>query len=49
MYYTSSCPAFKSLGMEIPPFIAYPAKLIYINFQPLEVVSRCRDPQPTSD
>ena len=27
---------------------AYPAKLIYyyLNFQPLEVVSRCRDPQP---
>ena len=22
------------------------AKLIYLNFQPLEVVSRCRDPQP---
>ena len=24
----------------------YPAKLIYLNFQPLEVVSRYRDPQP---
>ena len=23
----------------------YPAKLIYLNFQPLEVVSRYRDPQ----
>ena len=25
---------------------SYPAKLIYLNFQPLEVVSRYRDPQP---
>ena len=25
--------------------IHYPAKLIYLNFQPLEVVSRYRDPQ----
>ena len=24
---------------------SYPAKLIYFNFQPLEVVSRYRDPQ----
>ena len=24
----------------------YPAKLIYLNFQPLEVVSRWRDTQP---
>ena len=24
----------------------YPVKLIYLNFQPLEVVSRYRDPQP---
>ena len=24
----------------------YPAKLIYLNFQPLEVVSRHREPQP---
>ena len=24
----------------------YPAKLIYLNFQPLEVVSRYRDPRP---
>ena len=24
----------------------YPAKLIYLNFQSLEVVSRYRDPQP---
>ena len=24
----------------------YPAKLIYLNFLPLEVVSRYRDPQP---
>ena len=24
----------------------YPAKVIYLNFQPLEVVSRYRDPQP---
>ena len=24
----------------------YPAKLIYLNFQPIEVVSRYRDPQP---
>ena len=24
----------------------YPAKLIYYNFQPLEVASRYRDPQP---
>ena len=24
----------------------YPLKLIYFNFQPLEVVSRYRDPQP---
>ena len=24
----------------------YPAKLIYLNFQPLEVASRYRDPQP---
>ena len=24
----------------------YPAKYIYLNFQPLEVVSRYRDPQP---
>ena len=24
----------------------YPAKFIYLNFQPLEVVSRYRDPQP---
>ena len=24
----------------------YPANLIYFNFQPLEVVSRYRDPQP---
>ena len=23
-----------------------PAKLVYLNFQPLEVVSRYRDPQP---
>ena len=26
--------------------LSYPAKLIYFNFQPLEVVSRYRDPQP---
>ena len=25
---------------------SYPAKLIYLNFHPLEVVSRYRDPQP---
>ena len=25
--------------------LAYHAKLFYFNFQPLEVVSRCRDPQ----
>ena len=24
----------------------YPVKLIYLNFQPLEVVPRYRDPQP---
>ena len=24
----------------------YPAKIIYLNFQPLEVVDRYRDPQP---
>ena len=24
----------------------YPAKIIYLNFQPLEVVSRYRNPQP---
>ena len=24
----------------------YPAKVIYLNFQPLEVVDRYRDPQP---
>ena len=24
----------------------FPAKVIYLNFQPLEVVSRYRDPQP---
>ena len=24
----------------------YPAELIYLNFQPLEAVSRYRDPQP---
>ena len=24
----------------------YPAELIYLNFQPIEVVSRYRDPQP---
>ena len=24
----------------------YPAKFFYLNFQPLEVVSRYRDPQP---
>ena len=23
----------------------YPAKVTYLNFQPLEAVSRCRDPQ----
>ena len=28
---------------EINP---YPAKLIYLNFHPLEAVSRYRDPQP---
>ena len=27
-------------------FNPYPAKLLYINFQLLEVVSRYRDPQP---
>ena len=27
-------------------FNPYAAKLIYLNFQPLEVVSRYRDPQP---
>ena len=27
-------------------FNPYHAKLIYLNFQPLEVVSRYRDPQP---
>ena len=27
-------------------FNPLPAKLIYLNFQPLEVVSRYRDPQP---
>ena len=27
-------------------FNPYPTKLIYLNFQPLEVVSRYRDPQP---
>ena len=27
-------------------FNPYPAKLIYLNFQQLEVVSRYRDPQP---
>ena len=26
-------------------FNPYPAKLVYLNFQPLEVVSRYRDPQ----
>ena len=29
----------------IDRFNPYPAKLIYLNFQPLEVVSRYRDPQ----
>ena len=28
-----------------PNITPYPAKLIYLNFQPLEVVSRYRDPQ----
>ena len=31
------------LGSVINP---YPAEIIYLNFQPLEVVSRYRDPQP---
>ena len=30
----------------ISVFNPYPAKLVYLNFQPLEVVSRYRDPQP---
>ena len=29
-----------------PLYNHYPAKLIYLNFRPLEVVSRYRDPQP---
>ena len=32
-----------SIKLSINP---YPAKLVYLNFQPLEVVSRYRDPQP---
>ena len=30
----------------INDFDPYPTKLIYLNFQPLEVVSRYRTPQP---
>ena len=30
---------------SIRTFISYPAKLIYLNFQPLEVVFRYRYPQ----
>ena len=32
--------------VEIHKIKPCPAKLIYLNFQPLEVVSRYRDPQP---
>ena len=31
---------------EVGTVNPYPAKVIYLNFQPLEVVSRYRDPQP---
>ena len=33
-------------GTTLTPLNPYSAKVIYLNFQPLEVVSRCRDPQP---
>ena len=38
----------KSVSVDhlILTFNPYPAELIYLNFQPLEIVSRCRDPQP---
>ena len=36
-------PASTNQGTSFNP---YPAELIYLIFQPLEVVSRYRDPQP---
>ena len=35
----------KYVSRLISMFSPYPAELIYVNFQPLEVVSRYRDPQ----
>ena len=49
------CPSRKmfSLNMSLnmnrtswSSLLPYPAESIYLNFQPLEVASRCRDPQP---
>ena len=34
-------------GGVVVAHVLYPAVLVYLNFQPLEVVSRYRDPQPT--
>ena len=36
----------KQLIDQIMIINPYPAKVIYLGFQPLEVVSRYRDPQP---
>ena len=36
---------FENTAVGLESVNAYPAKLIYLNFYPLEVVSRYRDPQ----
>ena len=35
--------------INIDKYFPHPANLIYLNFQPLDVVSRYRDPQPQVD
>ena len=43
-YFSPRKPKIEKTGEFL--FNSHPAELIYLNFQPLEVVSRYHDPQP---
>ena len=46
-FYDGLCEKLNILWIyKITTLNPYPAKITYLNFQPLEVVSRYRDPQP---
>ena len=46
MYIYKACSFYSVKGIQTPFLNPYPAEYIYLNFQPLKVVYRYRDPQP---